>query len=241
VIGRPEMASKPPEGRAGPAVLLAGATGLVGRHARRLLAESGRASRLVLLGRRAIPVDPGRGEVLAVIDFHAFPDTLPGAPLDAVLWTLGTTLRKAGSRDAFRRVDHDYALALAGRARAAGVPHFGLVSALGADPGSRVFYNRVKGELEEGVRDLGFPSLRILRPSILLGARGERRPAEAVGKLLSLLVPGNLRGVRAEDVARLLVDGALRPPPGAEVIESGMIRRRARGIEPARIPTEEAT
>lgn len=218
------MTTDPP----GRAALLAGATGLVGtRVLERLAADRSRGA-ITVLARRPIPV-PERTE-LRVIDFDAL-DTLDAVPaVEAVFCCLGTTIGRAGSQQAFRRVDHDYVLALARRARAAGAAHFLLVSAVGADAGSRVFYNRVKGETERDLQAMGWPSLTILRPSLLDGDRAEFRAGEraalAVLRPLSALVPAAWRPVPADAVASAMVGAATTPTPGLRIIESAELVRR---------------
>ena len=145
-----------------------------------------------------------------MVDFKSLP-RLP--PLDEVYLALGTTIKAAGSRLAFRSVDFDANLSVGRAARAAGARRAGLVSAMGADAKSRIFYNRVKGELEEALAELPFDGLVIARPSLLAGDRealGQPgRPAEraamAVSRLLGPLVPANYRPVAAADVTRALL------------------------------------
>jgi uncharacterized protein YbjT (DUF2867 family) len=144
-----------------------------------------------------------------------------------VICTLGTTIRKAGSQDAFRRVDHDYPLAVARFARQHGVQAFALNSATGADPGSRFFYNRVKGEVEEALRGLGFPSLTIVRPALIGGDREEFRPAEFMAmrvlRLAGPLLPPRYRIVPHERIARVLLEAAVTAPREEYIIESDAI------------------
>jgi uncharacterized protein YbjT (DUF2867 family) len=140
---------------------------------------------------------------------------------------LGTTIKKAGSRDAFRAVDHGAVLAFARVARERGAGVFAHVSSLGAELGSRVFYLAVKGELERDVAQLGFPSTYALRPSMLDGKREEHRPAEALGLVISrALGPllGKYRPTPVEAIARVMIASARHPAPGAHVIEAGAIR-----------------
>ena len=148
--------------------LLAGATGLIGRE---LAAQWSGPGPLHLLVRR--PVAPGSAlQRVHVVDFAALP---PLPQSEKAYCCLGTTIKAAGSRDAFRAVDHDAVLAFARAARAAGVRHFGVVSALGANPQSRNFYSRVKGEMEAELATLGFASLLIVRPSRPMSAVCARR------------------------------------------------------------------
>jgi len=207
-------------------IVLAGATGLVGRSCLRLLVAEAACSRVVVLARR--PLDP---ESLAPkveahhVDFDRLADHAPLLRADAVLCALGTTMRVAGTRERFRHVDFDYPLALARHGLAQGARHFLLVSALGADARSRVFYPRVKGELEEAVRRLGYRSLTIARPSFLLGERGEFRLGEQIARRLAFLVPRRFKPVPAAAVAAALVWAALADEPGVRVIESGEMGR----------------
>lgn len=200
-------------------VLIAGATGLVGRHCLERLRSDPRVERVVSLQRRAGEAGPKLD--IECIDFERIDALEPAAFVaDVALCALGSTIRQAGSQAAFRRVDHDYTLGFARLAQRSGVTAFGLVSALGADPASRVFYNHVKGEAEAAVATLGFASLVIARPSLLLGARAEVRTAERAFAPLSRLLPRRWRGVPATAVARALVDAVLEPVPGLTRLEN---------------------
>ena len=191
-------------------VALAGATGLVGRFILEgLLADASVAS-VHALGRR----EPGVSHpklTSHVVDFKALP---PLPPVDEVYLALGTTIKAAGSQAAFRAVDFDANLSFARAALAAGARRCGLVSAMGADAKSRVFYNRVKGETEEALARLQFEGLVIARPSPLVGnrealgqpARTAVRVATAVSRLLGPRAPANYRPVAAADVARALME-----------------------------------
>ncbi len=187
--------------------LLAGASGLVGGHCLRLLLAEPAYGRVIALGRRALPLQHAKLE----------------QKLD-VYCCLGTTIKKAGSQDAFRRVDHDYVVALAQAAKQAGARRFLLVSALGANPRSHIFYNRVKGEVERDVSAVAFAAVHIFRPSLLLGERAESRPLERLGTLafgvLAPLLVGPLRPYRpiaAEAVAQAMVRAALGEGTGVRV------------------------
>jgi uncharacterized protein YbjT (DUF2867 family) len=195
--------------------VLLGASGLVGGHLAKLLAAEPRYTRGTLLGRRATGAlgSLGEGHVTEVIvDF----DHLEGAErhlaVDDVYCCLGTTIKKAGSQAAFHKVDCDIPLAVARAARGAGAKQFLIVTAVGADAGSSVFYNRVKGEVEAGLAALNFPGgLQIVHPSLIVGERAERRPAERVAMALMTatrpLFAGGLaryRAIDAEAVARAM-------------------------------------
>ena len=146
---------------------------------------------------------------------------------DAVICTLGTTIRQAGSKEAFRQVDHHYPLALATLAQRHGTPTFVLTSAMGADPGSRIFYSRTKGELERDLSAMGFTSLTLVRPGLLGGERATVRPRESFAMALLSAVepvlPPRYRVVPAEQVAAVLLRSAMAAVPGIQVIESASI------------------
>jgi uncharacterized protein YbjT (DUF2867 family) len=152
------------------------------------------------------------------------PGELPIDPalfrVDRIFCALGTTIRKAGSRERFREVDHDYPLAVARLGVQQGTGHFLLVSAIGADPGSRVYYNRVKGEVEAAVAALPYRSLTLVRPSLLLGERDEFRLGEEVMKQMAFLLPRKYKAVEARAVAAALVQAAREDAPGRRAIES---------------------
>nr|AIA11439.1 NADH(P)-binding [uncultured bacterium] len=188
---------------------LAGATGLVGRAILEGLLADASVKTVHALGRR----EPGVAHPKLdahVVDFAALP-TLP--TLDEVYLALGTTIKAAGSQSAFRSVDFDANLAVARAALDAGARRAGLVSAMGADAKSRIFYNRVKGEAEDALARLTFDGLVIARPSLLVGdrealgqpARTAERVATIVSRLLGPLVPANYRPIDASDVARALL------------------------------------
>lgn len=213
----------------GRTALLAGATGVVGARVLARLEADPSWGAITVLARRPV-ADAGRAQV-RVVDFDRLAALDTPSHVDAVFCCLGTTIAQAGSRQAFRRVDHDYVLALAQRARAAGAAHFLLVSAVGADASSRVFYNRVKGETERDLRAMDWPTLTILRPSLLDSDRDEFRAGErfalAVLRPLAALVPAAWRPVPADAVAAAMVAAAARGAglPGVRVIDSAEILR----------------
>jgi uncharacterized protein YbjT (DUF2867 family) len=203
--------------------LLLGATGLVGgRCLERLLAEPA-YSRVVVLGRRPVGRSDPKLEEHRV-DFDRLAESRERFRVDDVFCCLGTTIRRAGSREAFRRVDLVYPRESARLAAAAGAEQFLLVTAVGADPASSIFYNRVKGEVEEAVRTLGPPRVVILRPSLLLGERGDTRPAERLmelgSRIVGPLLPKRYRAVEARAVAAAMVRLALDGGTGVRVVES---------------------
>ena len=213
--------------------LVAGATGLVGREviAALLAAENapGTASLdgapihiLHAAGRRA-PAALARNVVVHAVDFSALP-SLP--PVDDVYIALGTTMAAAGDQNAFRAIDYSAVLATAQAARRAGATRCGVVSAMGADPQSRIFYSRIKGEMERDLQALGFSTLVIARPSVLAGNRQPLHQTPRRGESLSLallqwlrpLIPANYRAVAARDVAHALVHAVRHGPSGVQVL-----------------------
>lgn len=203
-------------------VLLAGASGLVGGALARQLADPRR--------RLLLPLRRSEARLLALPGAEPLPWPLPALlpALDLGLCALGTTIATAGSEAAFRAVDFDAVLAVARAARAAGATRFGLVSALGADAGSRVFYNRVKGEAEAAVAALGFQRLVIVQPSLLLGDRASlgqaHRPGEALAqrasRWLAPLTPARWRPVPAERVAAGLLAALAAPGPAVQRLDN---------------------
>lgn len=217
---------------------IVGATGLVGRTLLdELLAES-RVERVTALSRRPVSRTHPKLEALA-IDFDRLEGELAGRTATHAFCCLGTTIKKAGSQEAFRKVDHEYVLAFGRAALAAGVRKLLVVTALGADAGSSIFYNRVKGEVERDLGALGLAELHLFRPSLLLGERAERRPAEALGMALAkpfnALMIGPLaryRAIPGADVARAMLALALDGTPRAPVTvhESNTLEGLARTL-----------
>lgn len=212
--------------------LLVGGSGLVGRALlERLLAEPGYDEVHALL-RRPIAGWPQHAKLRTQqVDFAALPQL---ATTDDAFIALGTTIKQAGSQAAFRAVDFDAVLASARAARAAGAKALFLVSAMGADPKSTLFYNRVKGEAEQAVQDLGFERMVIARPSLLLGDRaalgqparaGEGVAARLLQPLAGLL-PRAVRPIAATAVAQALVQAAREPQTGLRVLRSAEMQAR---------------
>jgi uncharacterized protein YbjT (DUF2867 family) len=212
--------------------LLAGATGLVGRElAQQIVADERYGSLCLLLRRPSADLPSGSKVQVLLIDYEALP-ALPSA--DDVYVALGTTIKVAGSKQAFRRVDYDYVMKVAQAARCAGATRLGIVSAVGANASSRVFYNRVKGELERDVISLGYESVVLAQPSLLLGDRealgqpprsGEVIARRVLGPI-SNLIPAQVRPVAAADVAHSLRLGVLVAAPGVTRIASRDMHRR---------------
>jgi uncharacterized protein YbjT (DUF2867 family) len=217
-------------------VLLAGATGLVGGQILQALLADRTVARVHALSRRPLAVEHPKLDV-HIVDFSRLP-ALP--PADEAYLALGTTIKVAGSQDAFRAVDLDANLAVARAAVDAGVRRIGLVSAVGANAGSSVFYNRVKGELEDALRRMTLTALVIAQPSLLLDRRdGLQQPprlgeklAIPVAKLLAPILPAAYTPVRAHAVARALVE-TLPVAEGVLVLPSGVMARTGAASRPA--------
>lgn len=203
-------------------VLLAGATGLVGCEVLRLALADARVKRVVAPTRRALPTHPKLLNPL--VDFAQLPEDADWWAVDAVICALGTTIKLAGSQAAFYRVDHDLPLKVGQLALRHGARAYALNSALGANPASRVFYARTKGELERDLGVQGFVSLTFVRPGLIGGERKQVRPAEQVGIKLSQwlrpLLPRRYRVVPAERIAFHLLQAALAARPGVQVLMS---------------------
>jgi uncharacterized protein YbjT (DUF2867 family) len=204
-------------------VLHVGATGLVGRLVLARLLQSPRVECVIAPTRRALQMTHPRLQN-PVVDFEALPGDAGWWAVDAVVCTLGTTIADAGSQAAFRRVDHDYPLQVATLARRQGATTYALNSAMGANARSSIFYNRVKGELEDALSALGYPSLVLVRPGLIDGERERPRTGEglalAASRLLRPLLPTKWRPSRAERIADALVQAVLDPPPGRSTVEA---------------------
>lgn len=216
-------------------IALVGATGLVGQALIR--AAVGRSDiRLVAIARREVPLPPGARMEVLVAEPEGWADAIAAANADAVVCALGTTIRRVGGdQQAFRAVDHDLVLAVARAAKTAGVRQFIVVSSVGASLATKNFYLRTKGEVEQALAKLGLTRLDIIRPGLLRGQRGERRPAEKLAMfaapLADLVLHGGYRkyrSVRDSVVARALIGLAKEKPAGRFVHEYDAIQRAAR-------------
>jgi uncharacterized protein YbjT (DUF2867 family) len=208
--------------------LVAGATGLIGKQLVQYLLQSPAYAEVRVLTRNPLGIDhPKLNEI--TYDY-AQPDA-EAVRGDDIFCCLGTTMKKAGSKDAFRRVDLEYPLQVARLARQNGARQYLIVTAMGADSDSLFYYNQVKGDVQEELRAMQFPVLRIFQPSLLLGKRSEARLGEQVGEWLAVLLKpvmlGPLRKYRAIDsakVARAMVQLAQQPGQGVYVYESGALQ-----------------
>ncbi|HEY0404878.1 MAG TPA: oxidoreductase [Pyrinomonadaceae bacterium] len=218
-------------------VLLLGGSGLIGSQCLDLLLRDAAYGRVMALGRKLLPARHDKLEQHA-IDFTRLPDFVPLLLAQDVFCCLGTTIGKAGSQAAFRQVDFTCTVELARLSAQSGAEQFLLVSALGANAASRVFYNRVKGETEAAVAALPFRAAQIFRPSLLLGRRAEFRPgerlAQAASRLFSPLLTGTwakYRPIEARAVAAAMLKIAKEFPAGVHIYDSEQIARLAAETE----------
>jgi uncharacterized protein YbjT (DUF2867 family) len=207
--------------------VLFGATGLVGNACLDLLLQDGRYEQVHVVGRRA----PARTHAKLVVHSADLGDVdalaaLPVGSIDEVMCCLGTTIAKAGSQEAFRRVDFDYVVNAAKFAKATGAAQFLLVSSVGANAHSNVFYTRVKGETEDAVASLGVASVGVFRPSLILGPREEsrlrERAAKSVMETVSFALVGGLskyRPIHAATIAQAMLNAAARQAHGTNYYE----------------------
>ena len=207
--------------------LLAGATGLVGRELLPLLLANPRYTRVQVLVRPSSSVIKPHAKLkVQTVDYRELPADLPH--IDDVYVALGTTIKTAGSNEAFREVDFDFVLATARVARAAGAQRIAVVSAIGADSNSRVFYNRVKGDMQTAIAAIGFETVVLAQPSLLLGDRaalgqptrqGEVWATRLIGPVMGL-VPKAVRPIQAAAVARAMIDATLAGQRGVRILAS---------------------
>lgn len=208
-------------------VLLCGATGLVGSECLRIILSDPRISEIKAIGRRPLGLnDPKLKEF--IIDFNELEKCPEAFKADAIICALGTTIKKAGSQKNFKVVDYEYPLRIAKMGLLYGAKHFLLVSAIGANSNSRIFYNRVKGEAEAAITALPYEKITILRPSLLIGDRKEFRLGEELGKRFAFLFPAKYKANKAVKVAQTLVNAVESAPAGTRVISSEEINRVSR-------------
>ncbi|MFT5731003.1 MAG: hypothetical protein ACI8PB_005196 [Desulforhopalus sp.] len=216
--------------RSGKKALIIGATGLVGRYCLNGLLEASQYSEVIALVRKPCELDHPKLRVV-LTDFQNISDLLSTVEVDDLFCCLGTTIKKAGSRENFRKIDFELVVNIAEIMRQLGAQQFLVISAMGANKESKIFYNQVKGEMEEAVQMLRYPCLRIIRPSLLLGPREEFRLGEKIGVILTpllkhILIGGmkKYRPVEAQSVAdfMVMIAGEM-PDAGIHIYESDML------------------
>lgn len=207
-------------------VLITGATGLVGGHLLRLLNDEPRVTNIVAATRRPLPPmrkmfnphDPQLSDALAQAT----------EPVDIVFCCLGTTMREAGSKEAFVLADYTLVVDTALTGQRLGASHMLVVSSLGTNSASPFFYNRVKGKMEEALMAQNWPRLTIARPSMLLGHRESQRFNESLFAPLFKILPGKWKSIEARDVARAMLHEALSPShEGVAILDSRRLREIA--------------
>jgi len=209
--------------------LVFGATGLVGKELLYLLLEHKSYLLVKAVVRKPLAIKHPQLQQI-VVDFTRLNEYTHELNADDVFCCLGTTIKDAGLQHAFRQVDYEYVLAAANLSLEAGSKHFYMVSAMGADSGSTIFYNRVKGEIEAAVSKLKYSSIGVFRPSLLLGHRTKLRVGELVAqkllKPLAFLFAGSLKKYRpipAQRVAKAMLNKALEEQPGFYVVENDQL------------------
>jgi uncharacterized protein YbjT (DUF2867 family) len=208
--------------------LLAGVTGLIGKQVLQILLADDYYSRVIALTRK--PLDFQHPKIENIItDFNDLTNLGEELQADDVFCCLGTTMKQAGTKAAFRKVDFDFPVQIGWIAKALGANQYLLVSALGANKNSAIYYNQVKGEVEESIVNIGFKSVHIFRPSLLLGMRKESRPGEDAAKLfysvLGRLIPAKYRAIDAAKVARAMVVFAKEQRLGIFIHESQALQQ----------------
>jgi len=186
--------------------IVLGATGLIGKKVTEHLLKNDNYSTVIILVRKPLNINHPKLKQ-HIFNYDAIDNTLLKG--DDLFCCLGTTIKTAGSKEAFRKVDLDYVVNVAKASKVNGINHFAVISAMGANKNSTVFYNQIKGEMEESIKAVGFNSTYIIRPSLLLGDRKEFRFGELIGKFfmitLSFLIPKKYRAIYDVQVAFAMI------------------------------------
>ncbi|MEM6845629.1 MAG: NAD-dependent epimerase/dehydratase family protein [Bacteroidota bacterium] len=213
-----------------PHALIAGATGLIGNELLHMLVRGRHYQKISVLSRREIGTSSKRVKTIITTYPELSEQTIPDGVTD-VYCCLGTTMKKAGSKEAFREVDYDYPLKIAEISRQKGAQQYLLVSAMGANAKSPIFYNQVKGEIEQAIIELEYPTFHVFRPSVLMGNRDEQRIGEKIAQLvmggISPLMVGGLqkyRPIEGRDVAHAMYRIAKKELTGRYIFESDKIQ-----------------
>jgi len=208
--------------------IIAGASGLIGKDLVQKLINSDQYRLIYVLSRKKSDFVREKIREL-VIDFEKIAQLKFDEPIDDVFCTLGTTMKQAGSRDNFKKVDYEYIVALANLGKQYGASKFIVISAMGANSKSAVFYNKIKGMTEDALKNIGFNQLIILRPSLLLGVRVEKRFSERLSgifmKFFNFLIPDNYKAIQAEKVAQNMLKMALKSTEKVLIVKSGEMLR----------------
>ncbi|PSR52127.1 oxidoreductase [Adhaeribacter arboris] len=218
--------------------IIAGASGLVGSHCLDLLLQSNRYKKVISIGRKLLPMEHPKLEQ-KLVDFEILESYHHSLMADDIFCCLGTTIKKAGSKENFYKVDFTYVIKLASITAANFASQFLVVSAMGADANSRIFYNQVKGKMEAAIKPLHFLGVHLFQPSLLLGQRTEKRMgeqvAQAVAKVLPFVFIGPLRPykpIHARDVAKAMLYAAAQDGAGISIYPSSRIATTAKFFSP---------
>lgn len=207
--------------------LVAGSTGLIGSQLIQLLLDDPGYDSVIAISRKPLDVHHSKLKNVTA-DLSSLEENKAQLVADEVYCCLGTTMKVAGSKEAFRAVDYDYPLALAKITHSNGAKSFSLVSSLGASADSFVFYNKVKGEIENAIREIGFDRYHIFQPSLLLGDRNEKRAGEdsakTAYKLLGFLLPKKYKAIESIKVARAMIHFSHEKVPGKFVHQSDVLQ-----------------
>lgn len=203
--------------------LVAGCSGLIGSQLLNLLLNDSRYSRIVAISRTPLNLTHAKLKSV-VLDFDRLKENAADLACDDIFCCLGTTIKKVKTKEAFRKVDFEYPLELAKVGKELGAEKYLLVSALGANKTSSIFYNQVKGEVEEAIAKVGFPTLHIFRPSLLVGPRLEQRSGEEaakwVYKIFGFMIPSKYSAIESIKVARAMISFSQTADHGVCIHES---------------------
>ncbi|GAB3508193.1 oxidoreductase [Emticicia fontis] len=206
--------------------LIVGATGLIGGHLTQKILNHPSYSKVKVLVRKPLNLQHPRLEQI-IINFDDFDKFLVTA--DDVFCCLGTTMKQAGSKEAFYKVDFIYPIEIAKAALENGAKQYMIVTAMGADAKSLFYYNRVKGDIEKALSDLHYSTLLIFRPSLLLGERNDSRAGEGFATIImntfSFLIPKRYKAIKGETVANAMLDAAQKGIKGREIFESADMQK----------------
>ena len=213
-------------------VCLVGGSGLVGHELLMIysyldLVSSVKAISRSPLGRIAPKIDN------IILDFDKMENQTENLKAKVFVCCLGSTIKKAGSQEAFKKVDYDYVMKFAKVAEKVGAQKFLVISAMGANANSSVFYNRIKGEMEKDLRKFNIPQIEIFRPSLILGERKEKRAfegfAQKISPYLNKVLPAKYKAIQAKDIAKAMAIATVNFYPGLFIYDSGEIQKIADG------------
>lgn len=207
--------------------LIVGSTGLIGKHLLQLLLESDQYNLVKAITRKPLDFQHPKLENL-VVDFDKMTERYAHFKTDDVFCCLGTTMKQAGSKDAFKKVDYDYPIEIAKVCKSQGAKQYLLVSALGANAKSAIYYNQIKGEVEAAISAISYERYHIFRPSLLMGERTEKRSGEDAAKIIykifGFLIPAKYKGIQGAQVARSMLHFASSIESGKFIHESNELQ-----------------